>query len=79
MTKNADIDKYKYFGYGIEFDRQGMFSHSTGGTGRNVIIFGVDMNSSTKIDNKKKRYLISWQSSYTRIRTYTVCRKNVFN
>ena len=23
LTKNADIDKYKYFGYGIGFDRQG--------------------------------------------------------
>ena len=27
QTKNADIDKYKYFGYGIGFDRHGFFSH----------------------------------------------------
>ena len=26
LTKNADIDKYKYSGYGIEFDRHGSFS-----------------------------------------------------
>ena len=32
------------------------------------------MSSSTKTDNKK-RYLNSWQRSYTRIRTYTVYRK----
>ena len=31
---------------------------SSGGTGRNVIIFGVDMSSSTKIDNKGKDILI---------------------
>ena len=59
LTKNADIDNYKYSGYGIGFDGHGFFSHSSGGTGRNVIIFGVDMSSSTNIDNRKKRYLNS--------------------
>ena len=58
LTKNADVDKYKYFGYGIGFDRKGFFTHPSGGTGRNVIIFGVDMSSSTKIDNRKKDILI---------------------
>ena len=37
LTKNSDIDKYKYFGYGIGFDK-GFYSHPSGGTGRNVII-----------------------------------------
>ena len=54
LTKNADIDKYKYSGYGIGFDRHGFFSHPSGGTGRNVIIFQADMNSSAKIDNMKR-------------------------
>ena len=58
LTKNGDIDKYKYSGYGIGFDGQGFYSHPSGGTGRNVAIFGVDMSSSTKIDNKKKDILI---------------------
>ena len=58
LTKNADIDKYKYFGYGIRFDRHGSFSNPSGGAGRNVIIFGADMSSSTKIYNGKKRVLI---------------------
>ena len=58
MAKNdADIDKYKYSGYGIGFDRHGFFSHPSGETGRNVIILGVDMSSSTKIDNRKKDIL----------------------
>ena len=34
------------------------FSHPSGGTGRNVISFGVDMSSSAKIDNRKKDILI---------------------
>ena len=58
LTKNADIDKYKYSGYGIGFDGKGFLSHPSGGTGRNVIIFGVDMSSSTKVDNKEKDILI---------------------
>ena len=58
LTKNADIDKYRYSNYGILFDRKGFFSHPSGGTGRNVIIFGVDMSSSTKTDNRKKDILI---------------------
>ena len=44
LTKNADIDKYRYSGYGIRFDRKGSFSFPGGGFGRNVIIFGADMN-----------------------------------
>ena len=55
MTKNADIDRCKYPRYGIGFDRHGSFSFPGTGLGRNVIPFGVDMSSSTKIDNRKKR------------------------
>ena len=58
LTKNADINKYKYSGYGIGFDRHGSFSFPGTGLGRNVITFGVDMSSSTKIDNRKKYILI---------------------
>ena len=58
LTKSADIDKYGYSSYEIGFDRKGFFSHPSGGTGRNVITFGVDMSSSTKIDNRKKDILI---------------------
>ena len=57
LTKHIDIDQYKYSGYGIGFDREGSYSIGNE-TGGNVIIFGVDMSSSTKIDNKKKDILI---------------------
>ena len=79
LTKNADIDKSEYSGYGIGFDRKGEFSFPGGGYGQNVFIFGVDMSSSIYIDNKKKRYISLRVGSNTRIRTYFNCRKNVFS
>ena len=54
LTKNTNIEKYGYSGYGIGFDRRSSFSFSAGGFGQNVLIFGVDMSSSAHIDNKKK-------------------------
>ena len=56
--KNADIDKYKYSGYGTGFDMKRTFRFPAIGFGRNVIIFGADMISSERIDNKKKDILI---------------------
>ena len=58
LTKNKDIDKNGYSGYGIGFDRRESFSFPVGGFGSNVIIVGVDMSSSAHIDNKKKDILI---------------------
>ena len=58
LTKNADINDYKYSGYGIGFERKSSVSFPGGGFGQNVLIFGVGMSSSTKIDNKKKDILI---------------------
>ena len=57
LTKNTDLDKYRYSRYGIGFDREISFSFNND-FGKNVIIFGVDMSSSTKIDNRKKDILI---------------------
>ena len=58
MTKNADIEKYGYSGYGTGFDRRSGFSFLGSGFGQNVLIFGVDISSSTHIDNKKKDILV---------------------
>ena len=58
LTKNSDIDKYGY-GYGIGFDRETSFSIGNK-IGKNVITFGVDMSSSAKLDNRKKRHFNSW-------------------
>ena len=58
MTKNADIDKYGYSGYGSGFDRRSSFSFPGGGFGQNILIFGSDMSFSAHIDNKKKDILV---------------------
>ena len=58
MTKNADIDKNKYSGYGIGFVRTGIYLPPGGSFCRNVVILGVDMSSSAHVDNKGKDILI---------------------
>ena len=68
LTKNADIDKYGYSGYGIGFDRRGSFSFPGGGFGQNVIIFRADMSSSAHIHKKKEDINLRSRSN-TRIRT----------
>ena len=57
LTKNADTDQYKYSGYGTGFDRKGEFS-SSNGFGRNCIIFGADLSSSSHANNKKYIYIL---------------------
>ena len=54
ITKNANIDKHGYSGYGIGFDRGSIFSFPGTGCGQNVLIFRVDMSFSSHINNKKK-------------------------
>ena len=44
--------------YGIGFELRLEFSVPDGSVGKNVIIFGVDMSSSVRIDNKKNDILI---------------------
>ena len=67
VTKNADIDKYKYSGYGIGFDRGGNYLLPSGRFDRTVIIFGVDMSSSVHVDNKGKDILILGSSPTQRL------------
>ena len=58
LTKNADIGKYQYSGYGIGFDRKSRFSFPGGGFGQNIIVFGADMSFFVHVDNKWKDVLI---------------------
>ena len=59
LTKNADIDKYKYTCYGREFDCRSEFLFTDRSYRKNVIIFGVDMSSSVHVDDKRKYILIN--------------------
>ena len=59
ITKKADTSKYNYKRYGICFDESKEFTHvrkrgnfSDTTTGRNVIVFGVDMSFSKHANNK---------------------------
>ena len=54
LTKNADLDKYKYKSYSIGFDPRLEILFKDGSMRRNVIIFTADMSSSVHINNKKK-------------------------
>ena len=51
LTKNIDS------GYGIGFDTHGEFSFGNG-LGKNCIIFGADMSSSSSHDNNKKNNIL---------------------
>ena len=58
LTKNVNIDKNGYSGYGIGLDRWSSYSFPRGGFCQNVLIFGVNMSFSTHIDNNKKDILV---------------------
>ena len=78
FTKNADIDKYRYSGHGIGFDRKSSFSFPGGGFGQNVIIVGVDMSSSAHVDKKKKNILIL-RKGPTQELEHTLTAKKVYS
>ena len=65
ITKNADTSKYDYKGYGICFDERSQFGHTIteGGrayttNGRNVLIFGADMNFSFHKTNRENHIYV---------------------
>ena len=58
LTKNVDLDKYKYSGYVIAFHSRSEFALKDRSLRKNVILFGIDMSSSVHIDNINKDILI---------------------
>ena len=54
LTKNANIDTWKYSGYGIGFYSKGTFLFTNSKFACNVLISGVDTSSYVHVDNKKK-------------------------
>ena len=54
---NAIKSKFIYNGQGIAFDRAGQWSYGND-FARNVIIFAVDINSSSDTDNRKDNFLV---------------------
>ena len=78
LTRHVGVGLYKYSWYGIEFDRKEFFSHPSGGTDKNVIIFGVDMSLTTKIDNRKKDILILGKGS-TQVLEHTLSGEKMYS
>ena len=58
LTKNSDLDKYKYISYNTGFDSRSEFLFTDKSYGKNVIIFEADMSSSVHIDNEENYILI---------------------
>ena len=58
LTKNADLDKYKYSSYDIRFNSRSEFSGTYGNVGKNVIIFGIDNSFYVHIDGRNKSILV---------------------
>ena len=54
LTKNGDIEKYKYSAYGISFDKRVSFSFPI----FSFSIFGADMSTFIHVDNKEKDILV---------------------
>ena len=79
ITKNADIKKYDYSGYGIGFDSQTFYNHPFGGIGRDVIIFGVNMSSSTNNANNNKIILILGKSSVQRLEERSLSAEKMYS
>ena len=78
LTKNADIDKQRYFGYGIGFDSKGSFKHPSGGYGKNVIIFGADVSNSAHANNKARSILVLGKDFIQGIDNITITQKKCF-
>ena len=57
LTKNADIDHYKYYGYGVGSDRKGEFSFGSRGFDRNCIIFEADLANSSRANKIESNIL----------------------
>ena len=79
LTKNADIDRYKYSGYGIGFDRKGELSFGSRGFGRNCIIFGADMSSSSHANNRKSNIFVLGKDFVQRINGTTIYAEKLYS
>ena len=54
LTKDADLDKYKYSDYRIWFDSHSEFLFTDRRMRKKAIVFGADVSSSVQLDHKGK-------------------------
>ena len=58
LIKNANPNKYSYWGYGIRFDSGSTFSILNFDLSKNVISFGIDMSSSVYANSTKNKKIL---------------------
>ena len=78
LIKHFDIDKYKYSGYGVGFDRKREFSFGNG-FDTNCIVFRADTSSSVHVDNKKKHILIHGKRSTQGLEGTTLTAEKLYS
>ena len=79
LIKNADVDKYRYSGYGIGFDSRGSFSHPSGGDGKNVIIFGANLSSFVHANNNVNNILVLSKDFIQGINSTTIFAEKTYS
>ena len=77
-TKNADIDKYNYSGYGIGFDRKGEFSFGNG-FDRNCLIFGANLTNSSSHVTNQKNSVLALGKVFTYINGTTIYAEKIYS
>ena len=86
ITKNTDLSKNNYTGYGLCFDeggefghtvKQGHFDHTT--NSKNVIIFGVDMSSSIHATNRANNIYVMGKGFVQGINDTTIYAEKLFH
>ena len=80
ITKNAtDTSKHKHEGYGICFDKGGMFSMGNIKNGRNVLIFGVHENSVIHSNKKANNIFIMGDGFVQGINDTTLYAEKIYS
>ena len=78
ITKNANVDKYKYSGYGTGFDVKGEYTHPDGGDGKNVIIVGADLSNSRHANNITRNILVLGRDFIQKIDDTTIYAEKMY-
>ena len=78
LTKNADLDKYKYTGYDLGFDSRSEFLFKDGSFGKNVMIFATDMSSSMHSNNKGKDIIVLGEGPTQRLDYTTLAAEAIY-
>ena len=86
ITKNTDLSKNNYTGYGLCFDEGGEFGHTVRqGTfnrvtiAKNVIIFGVDTSSSNHTTNRANNIYVMGKELIQGINGTTIYAEKLFH